>query len=109
MASALRVTMAIDRYDRHFPFFDKTVTPPDGVDLETLQVGQGQNLRDGNDRHERMMAGEFDVAEFSMSTFLMARARGVPILGIPVFSRRLFSQSQIWVHTDSNMCIRRIW
>jgi 4,5-dihydroxyphthalate decarboxylase len=101
MVSTARITIAIDRYDRHFPFFDKTVTPPDGVEINVLQVGQDVPLRDGTHRHERMMKGEFDVAEFSMSTFLMARARGLPITGIPVFPRRLFSQSQMWVHPDS--------
>jgi hypothetical protein len=28
----------------------------------------------------------------------MAKERGLPIKGIPVFPRRLFSQSQMWVH-----------
>lgn len=45
---------------------------------------------------------EFDIAEFSMSTFLMAKSRGFPIVGIPIFPRRLFSQSQMWVHPDSD-------
>jgi len=36
-----------------------------------------------------------------MSSFLMAKDQGYPIVGIPVFPRRLFSQSQMWVHPDS--------
>lgn len=104
MAEKLKLTLAIERYDRHFPFFDKTVTPPDGVELEVFQVGQSSDLRDGTDRHGRMLhGGEFDVAEFSMSTYLMAKGRGMPIAGIPVFPRRLFSQSQMWVHPESEM------
>ncbi len=98
------LTLAIERYDRHIPFFDGTVTPPDGVELEVFQVGQSATLRDGNGRHERMLHdGEFDVAEFSLSTFLMAKARGLPIAGIPIFPRRLFSTSQMWVHPDSDL------
>jgi 4,5-dihydroxyphthalate decarboxylase len=99
----LTLTIAIERYDRHFPFFDGTVKPPPGVTLDVLQVGQSVTLRDGTDRHKRMLKGDFDVGEFSMSTYLMAKGRGMPIAGIPVFPRRLFSQSQMWVHPDSNL------
>jgi 4,5-dihydroxyphthalate decarboxylase len=98
----LKLTIGIERYDRHFPFFDNTVKVPDGIELKVMQVGQSVTLRDGTDRHGRMLKGDFDVAEFSMSTFLMAKGRGMPITGIPVFPRRLFSQSQMWVHPESN-------
>jgi 4,5-dihydroxyphthalate decarboxylase len=104
MAKNLTLSLAMERYDRHFPFFDQTVTPPKGVDLKVYQVGQSSNLRDGTDRHERMLhENAFDVAEFSMSTYLMAKGRGMPIAGVPVFPRRLFSQSQMWVHPDSGL------
>jgi 4,5-dihydroxyphthalate decarboxylase len=99
----LNLTLALERYDRHFPFFDSTVQPPAGVALTTLQVGQSAPLRDGKNRHGRMLKGEFDIAEFSMSSFLMAKARGMQIAGVPVFPRRLFSQSQMWVHRDSDL------
>ena len=104
MADTLTLSIALDRYDRHFPFFDGTVTPPAGVNLQVLQVGQSATLRDGKERHERMLHKlEFDICEFSMSTYLMARSRNMPISAIPVFPRRLFSQSQMWVHPDSNL------
>ncbi len=99
----LKLTIGIERYDRHFPFFDNTVKVPNNIDLKVLQVGQSVTLRDGTDRHGRMLKGDFDVAEFSMSTFLMAKGRGMPIAGIPIFPRRLFSQSQMWVHPESNL------
>lgn len=100
----MTLSIALERYDRHFPFFDSTVTPPDGVDLKIFQVGQSVHLRDGTDRHERMLNGkEFDVCEFSMSSYLMAKGRDMPITGVPIFPRRLFSQSQMWVHPDSNL------
>jgi 4,5-dihydroxyphthalate decarboxylase len=103
MAQEKELTVAIERYDRHFPFFDGTVKGPDGYKLKVFQVGQSSVLRDGIDRHGRMLHGEeFDVAEFSMSTFLMAKGRNLPIAGVPIFPRRLFSQSQMWVHPDSD-------
>lgn len=104
MTAPVKLTLAIERYDRHFPFFDGTVKVPEGIDMKVFQTGQSANLRDGKGRHERMLhQGEFDVAEFSMSTFLMAKARGLPISGIPIFPRRLFSTSQMWVHPDSGL------
>lgn len=100
----LTLTVALDRYDRHFPFFDGTIKAPPGVRLEVLQVGQTVVLRDGEDRHERMIHdGEFDVCEFSLSSYLMAKNRGVPITAIPVFPRRLFCQGLIFVGAESDI------
>jgi 4,5-dihydroxyphthalate decarboxylase len=98
----IKLTIALDRYDRHFPFFDGTVPVHHDIELDVKQVGQSVKLKDGSDRHGRMLHQQaYDVCEFSMSTFLMAKARNIPISGIPVFPRRLFSQSQMWVHPDS--------
>tara|TARA_Y100001936_G_scaffold247633_1_gene293865 strand:+ start:51459 stop:52439 length:981 start_codon:yes stop_codon:yes gene_type:complete len=98
------LSIALDRYDRHFPFYDGTAIPPDGVEFDVKQVGQGTSFRDGSDRHGRMIHNnEFDISEFSMSSYLMAKARNLPLTAIPVFPRRLFSQSQMWVHPDSDL------
>jgi 4,5-dihydroxyphthalate decarboxylase len=99
----MKLSLAIERYDRHIPFYDGTVDVPDGIELDVYQVGQSVTLRDGTNRHDRVLGGEFDIGEFSMSSYLMARDRDIPICGIPVFPRRLFSQSQMWVHPDSNL------
>ena len=95
------LSIALERYDRHFPFFDGTAQPPQGVNLKVLQVGQSAAARDGKDRHGRMLEGEFDLAEFSMSTYLMAIDRNLPITGVPVFPRRLFSAGLIFVRAGS--------
>ncbi|HWQ38742.1 MAG TPA: hypothetical protein VNM24_09075, partial [Burkholderiales bacterium] len=87
----MTLTIALERYDRHFPFFDGTVAPPANVELNVLQVGQSVTLRDGTDRHGRMLRGEFDLCEFSMSSYLMAKERGLPLTAVPAFPRRLFS------------------
>ena len=101
---AREITIAMDRYDRHFPFFDGTVKAPEGFSYRALQVGQSDMLRDGTSRHEQMIHhNRFDVAEFSMSTFLMAIDRGAPLIGVPVFPRRLFSQSCMFVAADSDI------
>jgi 4,5-dihydroxyphthalate decarboxylase len=99
----MQLTIALERYDRHFPFFDGTVAPPKGIELTARQVGQSSPARDGIDRHGRMLKGEFDVAEFSMSTYLMAIDRKLPITAVPIFPRRLFSAGLFFVRADSPM------
>lgn len=103
MVTQLKLTMALSHYDRHIPFFDGTVQPK-GIELVALEVGQSEILKHGTDRHERMLRrGEFDVAELSLSSYLMARSRGMPFTAIPVFPRRLFSLSQMWIHADAGI------
>lgn len=99
----MEIKLAIDRYDRHFPFFDGSLSHPFNIEIRPFQVGQSAILQHGTDRHELFLEGQFDVAEFSMSSFLAAKTRGYPIVGIPVFPRRLFSTSQMWVSQDSDM------
>jgi 4,5-dihydroxyphthalate decarboxylase len=98
-----RLTMALSLYDRHVPFFDRTVHIRD-VDLQVLAVGESNPLRDGVNRHQRMLADqEFDSCEVSLSSYVMAKDEGMPFTAIPVFPRRLFSQSHIWVNNDSSI------
>jgi 4,5-dihydroxyphthalate decarboxylase len=46
---------------------------------------------------------EFDICELSLSSYLMAKSRGLPFIAIPVFPRRLFSLSQMWVNVDAGI------
>ena len=98
--SQLKLDMALDFYDRTLPFFLDDVTA-EGINLRSLPVSSGPGQR-----HKRMLLDrEFDVAEFSLSVYCMAKARGVPLTAIPVFPRRLFSQSQIYVHSDAGISV----
>jgi 4,5-dihydroxyphthalate decarboxylase len=99
----LQLSMALSHYDRHTPFFDGSVTV-EGVDLQVLEVGQSHPLKHGQDRHERMLQkGEFDICELSLSSYLIAKSRGMPFTAIPVFPRRLFSLSQMWVNVNAGI------
>ena len=99
----LKLTIALSHYDRHIPFFDGTVQP-EGLELTVLEVGESKPYRHGTDRHARMLQkGEFDIAELSLSSYLMARSRGMPFTAIPVFPRRLFSLSQMWVNANAGI------
>jgi 4,5-dihydroxyphthalate decarboxylase len=106
MGIGMELTLAINRYDRHVPFFNGTVRPPVGIELRPLEVGESAVYRDGTDRHERMLKDRaFDIAEMSLSSFIMAVARdpGLPLVGVPVFPRRFFSAGQIYVSTTSGI------
>lgn len=99
----VKLSMALSHYDRHIPFFDGSVQT-EGIDLTVLEVGQSNPLKHGQDRHERMLQkGEFDICELSLSSYLMAKSRGMPFTAIPVFPRRLFSLSQMWVNVDAGI------
>ena len=98
------ITLAIDCYDRHLPFFDGTLDMTGDPEIHVLQVGQTGHLRDGAARHERMLQnGEFDAAETSLASYFAAKSRGLPYTAIPVFPRRLFSQGQIFVNTSAGI------
>lgn len=99
----LKLTLGLSLYDRHVPFFDRTVTV-EGTDLEVLAVGESNPLRDGVNRHYRMLIDrEFDACEVSLSSYIMAKSQGLPFTAIPVFPRRLFSQSHIWVNAETSI------
>ena len=59
------------------------------VDFIELDPQQG--------RHERFLQHfEFDAAELSLSSYLIAVDKGLPVQAVPIFPRRLFSQSQMY-------------
>jgi 4,5-dihydroxyphthalate decarboxylase len=102
----MQLTIALNRYDRHVPFFNDTLTPPKGITFKPLEVGESAPFRDGSDRHERMLSHlEFDIAETSLSSFIMAVARDpkLPLVGVPVFPRRYFSAGQIYVNARAGI------
>ena len=102
----MNLTIALNRYDRHVPFFTGAVTPPKGITLTALEVGESSVYRDGTDRHARMLKQqEFDIAEMSFSSFIMAVARdpNLPLVGIPVFPRRFFTAGQVYVNADAGI------
>ncbi len=97
-------TMALERYDRHVPFFSGQVAMPKGLEIEPLEVGIDHDHRNGRDRHERMIRdNEFDICELSFSSYIMATERGADFIATPVFPRRLFSQNHIYVRNDAGI------
>jgi len=99
----VKLTLAVNQFDRHMPLLDGTVTA-EGIDLDVLAVGQGEKLKHGSDRNERMIQNrEFDICELSLSSYLIAKSRKLPFTAIPVFPRRQFSQSNMWVNVNAGI------
>lgn len=102
--TTIDLTIALERYDRHVPFFTGTVSTPEGVRLQPLEVGMEIPGRHGLNRHGRMLhEKEFDICEMSLGSYVMAKSRNAPFTATPVFPRRLFSQNHMYVHVTSNI------
>ena len=76
---------------------DGTVTPAahglEFIELSPAPVGM-----------RRMARGvEFDVSEMALSTYICARAYGIPIIGLPVFFLRRFHHSMVLYNTKSGI------
>jgi len=98
------ITIALDRYDRHVPLFLGSIPGPGGLAYRALEVGMVPPRRDGVDRHGRMLRdGEFDAAEVSLASYIMAKSRGSTLQGVPVFPRKLYSQNHIFVNRRSGI------
>lgn len=88
----LHVTIACGTYDRTIPLQDGTVSAP-GLDINFLPMGPSDLFR-RQARH-----AEFDIAEFSFSTYCMLRSRGDDrMIAVPVFPSRKFRHSHIFVN-----------
>lgn len=86
----LRMTLALGSYDRHAPLLEGCIDHPD-LDIAYLELDPQQG------RHERFLQHfEFDACELSLSSYLIAVDQGLPVHAVPVFPRRLFSQSQMY-------------
>jgi len=95
------LTLALEHYDRHLPLLEGKVVP-EGFDLHVEHV----TVEGG--RHERMLDHRaWDACELSLASYIMARARGAPLTAVPVFPRRLFSQSQMYVNTGAGVAAPR--
>jgi 4,5-dihydroxyphthalate decarboxylase len=88
------ITLALGSYDRHAPLLEGCIQHPD-VDIQYIELDPQQG------RHERFLQHfEFDAAELSFSSYLIAIDQGMPVHAVPIFPRRLFSQSQMYKNVN---------
>jgi 4,5-dihydroxyphthalate decarboxylase len=75
------------------------VTHP-GFDFEFIEAGQAGPVG----RHERFLhEWAWDAAELSFSSYLVAVDQGLPVAAVPIFPRRLVSQSQMYKNRHSGI------
>lgn len=71
---------------------------PDGIDLTMVTA------MDSSTRHWRFLRnGEFDMAELSSSSYLIARDQGHPINAVPVFLHRRFRHGFAFINTGKGI------
>ncbi len=97
MAARLRLTLACGDYDIVSALKERAVEA-DGIELALL------THMDAGTRHARMIRDRaFDVSELSLSSYLMAKARGADLTAIPVFLHRRFRHGFIFVNAASGV------
>ena len=93
MNSDLQLTLAAGDYESIRPLKEGTVKP-EGIELTILTDMTAEV------RHARMLRGrQFDVAELSMSNYMVAKDQGLPFIAIPVFLHRRFRHGFAFVNT----------
>jgi len=87
-------TMACQAYDRMQPLRDDTVRLG-GAGLNFLDLPVEETF------FRMVKYREFDIAELSLSTYVLTLAQGSPFVAVPVFPSRAFRHSGIYVGADS--------
>jgi 4,5-dihydroxyphthalate decarboxylase len=97
MSKKVNLSLACGDYESIRALKEGTVKP-DGIEL-TVLTDMTSDIR-----HWRMIRNhEFDVAELSMSNYLMAKYMGLPFAAIPVFLHRRFRHGFIFLNATKNI------
>ena len=97
MSKKIHLTLATGDYESIRALKEGTVKP-DGIEL-TVLTDMNSDVR-----HWRMLRNrEFDVAELSMSNYLMAKYTDLPFTAIPVFLHRRFRHGFIFLNSTKGI------
>jgi 4,5-dihydroxyphthalate decarboxylase len=97
MPSDIKITLACGDYEIVRPI-KEGIVKPDGIELTIL------TKMDSSTRHWRFLRnGEFDVAELSSSSYLIAKDQGMPIESLPVFLHRRFRHGFVFINTNKGI------
>ena len=97
--SLLPLTVGLNPSPYTQALFDGSVRVQ-GIDLN-LRSRFGEGLDNVGARHRAIIAGEVDGGELSISSFILARLRGVLLRALPVFLSRRFRLRCMYCRTDS--------
>lgn len=87
-------TLAAQAYDRLQPLFDGRVQLG-GAQLNCLDLPVEETFA------RTVAHQEFDIAELSLSSYVLTLSRGAPFVAVPVFPSRAFRHSAVYVREDS--------
>src|SRR3954469_18522813 len=97
MSKKLELTLAVGDYEITRALQDGSVKA-DGIELNVL------TQMDSTTRHWRFLRNQdFDVAEVSCSSYLVARDQGMPFQAIPVYLHRRFRHGFIFINTQKGI------
>jgi 4,5-dihydroxyphthalate decarboxylase len=96
MNDRIRLTLACWDYDRTEPLRNGSVRP-DGTDLTYLSLPVEETF------YRMLRHREFDVAEMSLSSYLLSLAADSSFVALPVFPSRMFRHNSIYVNSESGI------
>src|ERR1044072_1498425 len=82
--------------ERVQPLMDGTVQP-EGVELIPTYSDPSETF------WRQLNFEEFEIAEMSMSSYLIAKSNGMDMIAIPVFPSRRFMHALVSINTDSGV------
>jgi len=95
--SALPLSIATGNYDRVRAIINGQVSI-EGCDINYMPMSMEEGFYRAATHHE------FDVAELSGSSYIIARSRGIDdYIAVPVFLSRMFRHSAIYVRSDAGI------
>jgi 4,5-dihydroxyphthalate decarboxylase len=94
--SKLRLSFITASNERIAPLLDGEVEP-EGIELVITRSDPSETF------WRQLKFEEFQLCEMSLSSYLIARARGVDMMMIPVFPSRRFMHAQYSIHVDSGV------
>ena len=95
MAKDLELTLMLADYHRTRPLLDGEVTAR-GIKLQPRRAESGEACM-------RPVYEEFDIAEMSLSWYMMARCRNEPVIALPIFPLRMQIHPYIFCGTASGI------
>ena len=97
MSKNIPITLACGDYEITRPLKEGIVTP-DGIDLTVLTD------MDSTTRHWRFLRNrDFDMAETSASSYIVARGHDFPVNALPVFLHRRFRHGFVFINTSKGI------
>lgn len=92
----VEISLACELNDRTSRLYDGRISP-EGIDLTVVPL-EAEELFFRFSRFQ-----DFDVSEMSMSSYMIAKDRGIDITAFPAFPSRAFRHGQIYIHTNSGI------